>query len=182
VERLSEVSTQALYRKGNRMKSAITSLSALVIAVCLSAHSPVAAADPTPATAASDATSPRSGEQIKWQVVSVGGNFGTSTSFRLDGTIGQPAVGVGTSPSFSLVQGYWQAPVTPYLCGDADASGIVTISDVVFLINYIFGGGPAPNPLAAGDADCTGIITISDAVYLINYIFGGGPSPCAACP
>ncbi len=70
----------------------------------------------------------------------------------------------------------------PYLCGDADNSEIVTISDAVFLINYIFGGGPAPSPIEAGDADCSGIVTISDAVYLINYIFGGGPAPCAACP
>ncbi len=66
-----------------------------------------------------------------------------------------------------------------YVPGDADGSGIVTISDAVFLINYIFGGGPAPNPLAAGDADCSGIVSISDAVYIINYIFGGGPAPCS---
>ncbi len=80
----------------------------------------------------------------------------------------------GITWSFSTVAGY--------LCGDADGSGIITISDAVYLIGYIFGGGPAPNPLAAGDADCTGIVTISDAVYLISYIFGGGPAPCATCP
>ncbi len=28
---------------------------------------------------------------------------------------------------------------------DADGNGIVTISDAVYMINYIFGGGPAPN-------------------------------------
>ena len=68
-----------------------------------------------------------------------------------------------------------------YVCGDADGNGIVTISDVVYLINYIFVGGPAPDPEIAGDVDCNGILTISDAVYTINYIFGGGPAPCAAC-
>ncbi len=68
------------------------------------------------------------------------------------------------------------------LCGDADGTGSVTISDAVRLINYIFSGGPAPNPLLSGDADCSGLVTISDAVYLINYIFAGGPTPCAACP
>jgi hypothetical protein len=62
--------------------------------------------------------------------------------------------------------------------GDADGNGTVNISDVVFLINYIFAGGAAPNPLAAGDANCSGGINISDAVYLIQYIFGGGPAPC----
>ncbi len=69
-----------------------------------------------------------------------------------------------------------------YICGDADGTAIVTISDAVYLIGYIFGGGPAPSPLAAGDVDCSSIVTISDVVYLINYIFGGGPAPCAGCP
>ncbi len=70
----------------------------------------------------------------------------------------------------------------PYICGDADGNLIITISDAVYLITYIFGGGPAPSPLAAGDADCNGIITISDAVFMISYIFGGGPAPCSTCP
>ncbi len=62
--------------------------------------------------------------------------------------------------------------------GDADGSGTVTISDVVYLISYIFGGGPAPNPIESGDADCSGAVTISDVVYLINYIFAGTAAPC----
>ncbi len=69
-----------------------------------------------------------------------------------------------------------------FLCGDADGSSVISISDAVFLINYIFAGGPPPDPIAAGDVDCNGIITISDAVYMINYIFAGGTAPCAACP
>jgi hypothetical protein len=69
-----------------------------------------------------------------------------------------------------------------YLCGDADGNDIVNISDAVYLIAYIFGGGPAPDPLLAGDTDCNEIVNISDAVYLIAYIFGGGPEPCEGCP
>lgn len=65
-----------------------------------------------------------------------------------------------------------------FVSGDADGSGTVNISDAVYLINYIFSGGPAPAPLAAGDPDCSGAVNISDAVYLINYIFSGGPAPC----
>jgi hypothetical protein len=68
------------------------------------------------------------------------------------------------------------------MCGDADGNQIVNISDAVYLITYIFSGGPAPDPLEAGDADCNGIVNISDAVYLISYIFAGGPAPCASCP
>jgi hypothetical protein len=79
--------------------------------------------------------------------------------------------------------GVFAIEVTPeYLCGDADGNELVNISDAVYLIAYIFGGGPAPYPLLAGDADCNGFVNISDAVYLIAYIFGGGPAPCASCP
>ncbi len=65
--------------------------------------------------------------------------------------------------------------------GDCDCSGLITISDVVFLINYIFAGGLSPYDLNAADpnADCGN--TISDVVYLINYIFAGGPPPLAGC-
>ncbi len=69
-----------------------------------------------------------------------------------------------------------------YICGDSDGNGTITISDVVFMITYVFGSGPAPDPPLAADADCDGILTISDAVYLIAFIFGGGPAPCSNCP
>ncbi len=68
--------------------------------------------------------------------------------------------------------------VRPYVKGDANGDGHANISDPIFLVNYIFNGGAAPNPMDAADADCNGIVTISDAVYLINYIFTGGPAPC----
>ncbi len=71
---------------------------------------------------------------------------------------------------------------TAFMFGDADFNGMITVSDVVYLINYIFAGGPAPHPIKlVGDADCNGTISISDAVYLINYIFAGGPPPCNPC-
>ena len=66
--------------------------------------------------------------------------------------------------------------------GDPDNSGQCTISDCVYLINFIFAGGPPPAPRAlTGDTDCNGIITISDAVSIINYIFVSGPVP-DVCP
>jgi hypothetical protein len=67
------------------------------------------------------------------------------------------------------------------LCGDLDASGIINISDAVYLVNYIFGGGPAPLDERGGDVDCNNLTNVSDAVYMINYIFAGGAAPCAAC-
>jgi hypothetical protein len=69
-------------------------------------------------------------------------------------------------------------PPPEYICGDADGSEDVDIDDVVFLIAYIFSGGPPPDPYESGDADCTGGIDIDDVVYLINYIFSSGNAPC----
>ncbi len=62
-------------------------------------------------------------------------------------------------------------------CGDVDGSDVVNISDAIYLIDYIFNGGPAPSPVLVGDVDHDTLVTISDAVYLINYIFNGGPAP-----
>ncbi len=66
----------------------------------------------------------------------------------------------------------------PPLCGDADGSGFVDLDDVIFIIYYMYGGGPEPSPYAAGDADCSGNIDLDDVVYIIYYMYGGGPVPC----
>ncbi len=66
-------------------------------------------------------------------------------------------------------------------CGDANSSGNVDLTDVNFTINYLFSGGPAPDPYELGDQDCSGAIDIADCVYLISYLYElGGPAPC--CP
>jgi hypothetical protein len=69
-----------------------------------------------------------------------------------------------------------------YVCGDADASGEVNVSDAVYMIQYIFAGGPPPLPMVAADVNCDLATNVSDAVYLISYIFAGGLAPCAECP
>jgi hypothetical protein len=65
-----------------------------------------------------------------------------------------------------------------FTCGDCDSSGEIDIDDVVFLINYIFSGGPPPEPIYAGDPDCSSGVDIDDVVYLIAHTFSGGYSPC----
>ena len=72
--------------------------------------------------------------------------------------------------------------VCDIVCGDANGNGLLTVSDVVYIINFIFAGGPPPFPYWGGDANCSGSINISDAVYIVSYIFSGGPAPCENCP
>lgn len=123
-----------------------------------------------------------SGEQIKWQVVASGGVAGSSTNLVLSGTVGQTVHGHGTGGSFKINQGFWQNFVGSCTqCGDADGSGFVNITDVVFLINYVFNGTPVPGdcgmPNGLGDADGNGLVNISDAVLLMGFVFNGSPCP-----
>jgi len=63
--------------------------------------------------------------------------------------------------------------------GDANRDTNVTVTDVVYLINYLFKNGPPPIPiLEVGDVNCDSYVTVSDVIYLINYLFKGGPLPC----
>ena len=70
-----------------------------------------------------------------------------------------------------------------YMIGDCTGDFQVNSADIICLINYLFIGGPAPDPWQAGDAngDCT--ISSADAAYLINYLYIGGPRPQGGvCP
>ncbi len=61
--------------------------------------------------------------------------------------------------------------------GDADGSGMYTMNDVVYMINYVFRGGPEPVPFELGDADMNGAIEVADIVYMVNFMYKGGPRP-----
>jgi len=66
-----------------------------------------------------------------------------------------------------------------YVCGniDGDAEGVIDISDLVYLVDYMFLAGPAPEALMAADCNGDGAVDISDLVWLVDYMFTGGPSP-----
>ncbi len=72
-------------------------------------------------------------------------------------------------------------PFSSRLCGDANGDDNINVSDAVFIINYVFIGGPAPDTLCVGDANGDGGVNVSDAVWIINYIFVGGPPPVEDC-
>ena len=64
-----------------------------------------------------------------------------------------------------------------YITGDANGDMVINSADVVYLINYLFEGGPPPCGIEAGDVNCDEVISSADVVYLINYLFKGGPPP-----
>lgn len=87
--------------------------------------------------------------------IQISGNFVTGDSFALTGHI--------------LVGGH--------IIGDFNRDQEIDITDLVFLVQYMFHGGPEPYLLRLADIDGSGVQDISDLVYLVNYMFHGGPSP-----
>ena len=82
--------------------------------------------------------------------------------------------GSGTNVDYATIK-YVQ-----FLCGDVNKDGVVNVTDVVYLINYLFIGGPPPIPiLQVGDVNQDGVVNVTDVVYLINHLFIGGPAPCS---
>jgi hypothetical protein len=64
-----------------------------------------------------------------------------------------------------------------HVSGDANGDGVVTVSDIVFLTNYVLYSGLEPRPSAAGDVNEDCIIDMTDVIYLMNYVFNQGPTP-----
>ncbi len=63
--------------------------------------------------------------------------------------------------------------------GDAlHDNGLILVNDLVFLVNFVFKGGPPPSCLEEGDALAdNGLILVNDLVFLVNFVFKGGPGP-----
>jgi hypothetical protein len=64
-----------------------------------------------------------------------------------------------------------------YFLGDVNGDRTIDLSDVVYLISYLFIGGPPPDVIESGDANNDNEVNLADAVYLVNYLFIGGPAP-----
>ena len=133
----------------------------------------------------------RAGEQIKWQVIAAGATDGSSTSYGVKGTVGQVVIGEGSSSNYDLRHGYWQNFAGGGDCCmgairgnvDYDPGDVIDISDLVYLVDFMFNSGPVPPCCEESDIDGSGgsTIDIADLVHLVDYMFTGGPPP-EACP
>jgi len=129
------------------------------------------------------------GRQIKWQILSSGGACGSGTRAYwlglpdgciLCGTVGQLAVGPGSSESFGVNSGFWQDVGEGFLRGDCNRDGVIDLGDVLYIVSYLYKGGPAPDPLWTGDCNCDEAIDLGDLLHLVAYLYKGGPAP--SCP
>jgi hypothetical protein len=63
--------------------------------------------------------------------------------------------------------------------GDPNLDGIMNASDIIYLVNYAFKGGPTPLPVPrSGDVNCDGLVTSTDVIFMVNFVFKSGPEPC----
>jgi len=99
-------------------------------------------------------------------------NWATTYAFKIEMTDGSdPAMKDTAACLMEVVE-------ASFICGDANGDLTADVSDAVYIINYIFASGPAPNPLSVADANCDSGVDVSDAVWIINYVFVGGNQPC----
>ena len=84
-----------------------------------------------------------------------------------------------------LVRKAWWHRVLRYVGfyrGDVNASDslevpALDVTDLVYLVQYLYQNGPAPKPYAdQGDVNADGNVDVLDVVYLLNYVFVYGPS------
>ncbi len=62
-----------------------------------------------------------------------------------------------------------------YICGDIDASGgAPDIADVIYLVEFMFSGGPAPLNSYAANCDGSPGVNVSDLIYLVDFMFNSG--------
>ncbi|MGB2990576.1 MAG: C25 family cysteine peptidase [Candidatus Zixiibacteriota bacterium] len=67
--------------------------------------------------------------------------------------------------------------ISQFICGDCNDDGTIDVGDVVYLVNYLYKNGTAPDPVEAGDANGDETVDVGDVVYLINYLYKAGPTP-----
>jgi len=86
------------------------------------------------------------------------------------------------TPCFDKFYGWGRANAFKALVavshGDPNNDSKIESIDIIYLIDYLFKGGPPPVPVSdMGDANCDKKVSVGDTVYLINYLFKGGSAP-----
>ncbi|MEM7167897.1 MAG: hypothetical protein AAF581_20765 [Planctomycetota bacterium] len=71
-----------------------------------------------------------------------------------------------------------------FVRGNANGGPTVDVSDVIFVMTYLFLSGAAPDCYDAADANDDGIVDIADPILLLGHLFSDGrppPAPGAVC-
>lgn len=88
---------------------------------------------------------------------------------------GAIAVGFSDFASFTNVSEFTLE--LHFVRGEVNGAAPVDVSDVLFLLEFLFLAGEAPDPVEAADVNDDGEADISDPIRLINYLFLGAAPP-----
>lgn len=117
------------------------------------------------------------GEQVRWQAYATGGTRASGTGYICSSTFGQVAVGLLTSGSYNVNQGFWQNMVASNCClnrtgnVDCDLGDGVDISDLTVLIDYLFISFTPLCCTEEANVDGQLGVDISDLTALIDHLF-----------
>ncbi|MEW6050406.1 MAG: S8 family serine peptidase [Candidatus Zixiibacteriota bacterium] len=91
----------------------------------------------------------------------------------------------GTNSRFTTQYGYGRVDafgaVLSLSHGDASNDGLLDISDLSVIVDYLFFGGQIFPSAALADCDCDGTVDNSDLQYFIDWFAFGGPLPVKPC-
>ena len=90
----------------------------------------------------------------------------------------------GSPQTVELVDGeYLSVEGIPFIRGNCDGiDNQSNLTDVLFLLIFLFAAGEAPPCDAACDAEANGVLEVADVFVMLNYYFLGGPPPSAPFP
>lgn len=116
--------------------------------------------------------------------VSTSATEGQSTTIQLDGYNDYIPAYYGTVASYEIAS--IDGAITLGCCqgrGDIDHDGVVTATDLQYLVGYVHKDGVAPPCLDEADLNGDGIVDNKDVSCLARYLFSSG-NPCepADCP
>jgi hypothetical protein len=135
----------------------------------------------------------KTSEQINWLSVGSSGEVaGTSANYILGVSVGQAAVGPGTSTHYQVNAGFLQnfGPAWAHCCigdmvgnVDASADGVVTMGDLTRLIDYLFISLIPPDCMEEANVDLSAdhLVTMGDMTVLIDYLYISY-NPLPPCP
>ena len=121
-----------------------------------------------------------------WQAPATGAG---QVTFYAAGNASVAGGGVSGNNYVTSAESEYESCCAPPFRGNVDnivgPAGPVDVSDLTYLVAYLFSGGAEPPCIDEGNIDGiigpAGPIDVSDLTYLVAYLFSGGPDP-AACP
>lgn len=113
----------------------------------------------------------------------------TTAALTFTDGLGSPAtdnllvVSGGTTQTPGLTDGAIQIlNFNSFIRSDCNADSVIDIADGVYLINFLFGDGPAPVCDDACDSNDDSDLNVADSIYVWNYALLDGPAPLAPFP